>query len=88
MSVGPVRNRFKVLLANKELEEGRKITYQEIQSETGIDAGTLSAWANNRVTRYDADKIAALCDYFGISAGELLEYPLEIGQEDLKVIAA
>lgn len=81
MSKGPVRNRFKILLAEKEHEAGRRITYEEIENETGVAASTLSSYATNSVTRYDAKTVASLCDYFGVSIGELLEYPLSEGQE-------
>jgi DNA-binding Xre family transcriptional regulator len=81
VSNGPVRNRFKILLAEKEHAEGRTIRYDEIARTTGVHEVTLSRWATNTVTRYDSTTIAALCDYFGVTAGELIEYPLDIGQE-------
>jgi transcriptional regulator with XRE-family HTH domain len=76
-----VRNRFRILLAEKIHAEGRSINYEEIAEKTGVHAVTLSRWATNTVTRYDSETIKALCDYFGVSAGELIEYPLEVGQE-------
>lgn len=81
MAKGPVRNRFKILLAEREHELGRRITYGEVEEATGVAASTLSAYATNSVTRYDAKTVAALCDYFGVSVGDLLEYPLLEGQE-------
>jgi putative transcriptional regulator len=69
-----VHNRFKILLAEKELREGRRISYKEIQEETGIAASSLSAWATNSINRYDRKTIDKLCAYFGCAVGDLLEY--------------
>lgn len=74
---GKVYNRFKLLLAEKEIRENRRISYTEIQASTGIAASTLSYWANNTAKRYDADTIAALCDYFHVGVGELIVYQPE-----------
>ena len=72
--VGEIRNRFKVLLLQKAAAEGERISLGQVALATGINISTLSAWLNNRVTRYDADKLAALCDFFRCKPGELLEY--------------
>lgn len=69
-----IRNKFRILLAEKETRDGKTISYRDVQRETGIDASTLSDWANNAVKRYDADKLAALCEYFGCGVGDLIEY--------------
>ena len=74
---GKVYNRFKILLAEKEIAEGRKIPYDEIKEVTGIASSTLSAWATNSVRRYDADTIAALCDFLQCELGNLLVYERE-----------
>ena len=69
-----VYNRFKILLAEKETKESRKISYKEIRENTGIAGSTISAWATNTVKRYDADTIAALCDLFNCGVGDLIIY--------------
>jgi len=77
---GKVRNRLKVLVAEKELEESRRISYQEIRASikerTGVNiaSSTLSKWANNEIERYDSITLAILCDYFRCEIGNLLEY--------------
>lgn len=73
-SPGTIRNRFRVLIAEKEHRDGRSIPYTEIQQLTGIATSTLSAWASQRVVRYDADTLAALCAYLECTPGDLLEY--------------
>lgn len=74
---GKVYNRFKVLLAQKEIEENRRISYREIKEETGIANSTLSSWATNTTKRYDATTIAALCEFFGCEVGDLIVYENE-----------
>jgi putative transcriptional regulator len=71
---GKVYNQFKILLAQKEIKESRRIPYDEIKIKTGMAMSTISAWSTNRIKRYDADTIASLCDYFGCSVGDLIVY--------------
>ena len=74
---GKVYNKFKILLAQKEINENRRIAYEEIKNATGIAASTLSGWATNSVKRYDADTIAALCEYLDCGVGDLIVYERE-----------
>lgn len=67
-----VQTQFSVLKAQKELREKRKLTYEVISGETGINPNTLTEYANNRVTRFDESVIARLCDYFNCDIGDLL----------------
>lgn len=68
----PLKNRFKILLAEKEMKEGRRLTYRTIAAETGLSTNTLTKYANQKVSSFDADTVAALCQYFGCSPGELI----------------
>lgn len=70
-------NRFRILLAEKATQELHNIAINDVQRETGIAWSTLNAWANNKVTRYDASIIQALCDYFNCQVGDLLVYKQE-----------
>lgn len=67
-----IKNRFKELLAKKERVENRKITRRDVAAETGISLSSIQAYANNTVQRYDADKLAILCDYFDCTISDLL----------------
>lgn len=67
-----INNRLKILLAEKENREGRKITYETVQNETGISPSTLVGFANNRVTRFDEVTLVKLCEYFNCDIGDLL----------------
>ena len=67
-----IENRFKVLLAEKETRERRSWSYRQIQEVTGISPRTLSEYARNRVTRFDAHIIEAMCTFFDCEPGDLL----------------
>ena len=70
-------NRFRILLAEKEHREKRHIPLTEVEKGTGITWKTLQAWANNKVTRYDAEKIKAFCKYLECEVGDLIVYERE-----------
>ena len=69
-----VYNKLKILAAEKELKEGRKLTHRVIAEETGLPLSTVTNYMTQRVERFDASTIAALCDYFGVNVGDLLTY--------------
>ena len=70
-----VKNRFKILLAQKEKTDGRAYTYEQIRDLTGISPTTLSNYARGTVTRFDNSTLVALCNFFGCELSELIEYP-------------
>lgn len=65
-------NRFSILLSKKKIQEKRNISLAEVEASTGIPRKTLYAWSLNRITRYDARVIDALCIYFKCQVGDLL----------------
>jgi putative transcriptional regulator len=67
-----IKNRLKVLLAEKELREGRRLTYRTVSAETGLSLDTLLSYMTQRVTRYDASTLATLCEYLDCDVGDLL----------------
>lgn len=69
-----VRNRVKVLIAEKETRERRRVTYRLIEAETGMSKNTVGKWARNDVQDYNREVIAMFCDYFGCTVGELIVY--------------
>ena len=75
-----VVNRLKILLAEKELAEGRRITYRDLSEETGVSTSIIYNYFNQNVKNYNSETLATFCDYFGVSVGEILEYPPELGQ--------
>ena len=80
--VADIRNRFRILLAQKETRDGRSYTYEDIQSATGISPTTLASYAKGRVTRFDSKTLKTLCDFFDCELSELLEYPPVTRQQE------
>lgn len=67
-----LRNRFLILLHEKERREDRRISYSEIARATGSSVNVLSNWAKNKIERFDGDFMLTLCEYFGCEVGDLL----------------
>lgn len=65
-------DRFRVILAEKEPREKRHIPLSEVERDTDISWKTLQGWAINKVARYDAPVIEALCKYFECEVGDLI----------------
>jgi DNA-binding Xre family transcriptional regulator len=74
---GKIVSRFRVLLAKKAELEGRNISLKEVERKTGITWTSLRLWANNKVKRFDAPVIIALCDYLNCEIKDLLVYERE-----------
>jgi len=70
----PVNNKFGVLLVKKGEKKKQAIPLLEVSKQTGIARRTLYAWQKNVVDRFDTSIIEALCNYFGVSLSDLLEY--------------
>jgi putative transcriptional regulator len=69
-----IQNRLKVLLAEKELRESRKLTYRTVAKETGLAIDTLTAYMTQRVNRFDKSTLETLCEYLSCNVGDLLIY--------------
>ena len=70
----PISNRFTKLLEQKQRKEDRYISLAEVASNTKVSRKTLYKWEKNTVERFDRDVIEKLCQYFGVTLSELLEY--------------
>lgn len=69
-----IYNRLKVLIAEKEIREGRKLPYRTIAKETSISTSTLTAYIQQRTQRYDVSVLNTLCKYFDCQPGDILVY--------------
>jgi DNA-binding Xre family transcriptional regulator len=67
-----VRNRFLELLAQKEMQEGRRIRNKEIAEEVGVTEHTVARWLKNDVTKIDVPVLEGFCNYFDCDIGDLL----------------
>ena len=68
-----IYNRLKILIAEKEFSEGRKLTYRTISKETGISTTTLTKYINQG-GGIDPGTLEKLCKYFNCQPGDLLVY--------------
>jgi putative transcriptional regulator len=68
-----IYNRLKILIAQKEFAEGRKLTYRTISKETGISTTTLTKYINQG-GGIDPGTLEKLCEYFNCQPGDLLVY--------------
>lgn len=69
-----IQNRLKILLAEKELRENRKLTYRLVAKETGLAIDTLTAYMTQRVNRFDKSTLETFCNYLSCDVGDLLKY--------------
>ena len=68
----PILNKLRVLIAEKEVSENRKLSYRQIAQEADVSLSVLTAYATQKVTRFDGDTIERLCRYFKVTPGDLL----------------
>ena len=71
-----IRFRLKELIAEKEFQEWRNITFEEVARETGIHRTTLSRIANIKGYVTTTDVLDKLCTYFGVNTNEVAEHIL------------
>lgn len=69
-----VRFRFKELMAEKEFQESRRITLEEISKATGIHRTTLSKVSNQKGYNTTTEVLDKLCEFFDVELGALAEH--------------
>lgn len=69
-----VQSRFDRLRQQKAERDGHKITLQMVTDATGIASSTLHKLSTGNWTGIYRNTIDALCKYFGVGVGDLLEY--------------
>jgi putative transcriptional regulator len=70
----PIYNKLKILIAEKELREGRKLPQRVIAQEADIPLSVLTLYISQKVRRFDTETLQKLCRYFGVQPGDLLVY--------------
>jgi putative transcriptional regulator len=71
---GMIRFRLKELIADKEFNENRRITFDELSKSTGIHRTTLSKIANQKGYNTTTDVLDKLCVYFGVELDRVASY--------------
>lgn len=72
-----IQGRLRELMAVKGQRERRKITYDDILTETGVSKNTLTRLANDRAAMVGISVIDRLCNYFDCQPGDLFVYVRE-----------
>jgi len=68
--------RFKLqeLIAEKQFQEGKRVTLTELAQVTGINRVTLSKMVNHRGYSTVTDNLDRLCNYFGCRIEQLVDH--------------
>ena len=69
-----LRYKLKELIAEKEFQEGRRVTIAEISEGTGIARNTLSRILNQPGWSTRTEYLDRLCAYFDCRIEELVKY--------------
>lgn len=69
-----LKNRLLELIHQREIKVGRRIKQHEIAEFIGVKDHTISAWMQNKITRFDATVVERLCAYFQCDVGDLLYF--------------
>jgi putative transcriptional regulator len=68
-----IRSRLKILVAQKEIQERRKIRQNKIAEETGLNPNTISRWMSPMpFDRFEVEPTVKLCLWLGCELGDLL----------------
>lgn len=69
-----LRFKIKEQIANKEFNEGRRVTIGEVAEAAGIHRMTLSKLINQKGYNTGTENLDRLCAFFECDIGELVEY--------------
>lgn len=69
---GKLRNRFLILLTEKEQRENRRISRNELMIATDVTLSTILRWERNQVTKFEAGVVEAFCAYLDCDLCDLL----------------
>lgn len=69
-----IKFRLKELIADKEFREERRVTIEEVSSETGVHRTTLSNIANQKGYVINTDVLDKLCSFFEVNTNDIAEY--------------
>jgi putative transcriptional regulator len=69
-----IRFRLKELIAEKEFQENRRITLEEIAKASDVHRTTLSKVSNQKGYNTTTEVLDKLCEYFKVELGDLAEH--------------
>ncbi len=68
-----VASKMKLLVAQRELRERRRLSIRIITEESGASRSTVERLLNNTIKRIPVDDLGALCRYFNCNVGDILQ---------------
>ena len=68
-----IKYNLKRLIAEKEFEEDRRITYDEIAASTGISKTTIALIASRRGYDTGVSNVEKLCIYFNCAVSDFID---------------
>lgn len=77
-----IKSRLKLLIVQREIETGQKLTYESLSEEIGLSKTTLNRLAEGKTDRIDFLTLDKLCHYFQCNVGELLVYEADETSKD------
>jgi putative transcriptional regulator len=69
-----IRSKLKLLIAQREVSTGEKITYESLAAQVGVSKNALNRLAESKTGRIEFATLDKLCRYFECTLGDLLEY--------------
>ena len=69
-----VNSRLKLLVAEREMRDRRKLGIRTITEESGASRSTVERLLSNTIKRVPLDDLGALCAYFQCNVGDILTY--------------
>ena len=69
-----IQCRMRELIGLKARRERRRITYEDIQSGSGVNKNTIVKLANDRAAMVGISVIDRLCAYFDCQPGDIFVY--------------
>jgi putative transcriptional regulator len=68
-----MKSRLRILIAEKETREGRRISLRRLSEETGISLNTLKGMHSGKQEQYSITVLDRLATYFDCSLDDLFE---------------
>lgn len=69
-----VNSKLSILVASRRQPGERLPGIRTIAAQSGASVSTVQRLMNNSMKRVPLDDLAALCKYFGVGVGDILEY--------------
>jgi len=77
-----IRFRILELMADYQYQHNKKLTFDELSTNTNIHRSTLSKIANKKNAHTRTENIDRLCRFFKCQVGDLMEYVEEENEDE------